>query len=128
MKKTLAALKNQTVMVEPFHVPLIVAFGRKQAEKFLKKGFKCEPPEQLESCSGFATELANSKGQLSFFVMMPKVETEAITWHEALHLATYVLDYVGVKTDPDNHEILCYLQDHIVRLIRGAYENKSQVN
>lgn len=34
--------------------------------------------------------------------------------HECTHAALYVLDMVGVKAGFDNHEPICYLQDHYI--------------
>lgn len=38
--------------------------------------------------------------------------------HECLHMSWYVLDYVGVEIDADNHEAQAYLQEDIFDSIR----------
>ena len=45
----------------------------------------------------------------------PSLESTIV--HEAVHVSWYIMDGVGIKVDQDNHEIQCYLIEHIVREI-----------
>ena len=44
-------------------------------------------------------------------------ELEQTIVHEAVHLSWYLMDGVGIKVDQDNHEIQCYLMEHLVKEI-----------
>lgn len=42
--------------------------------------------------------------------------------HEAVHLSWYIMDGLGIKVNQDNHEIQCYLMEHIVKEINRVVD------
>jgi len=56
-------------------------------------------------------------GNPYFLAYIPKHVDIPVISHECMHLAMFVLDYVGVDISPDNHEALCYLQEYILKKV-----------
>jgi len=55
----------------------------------------------------------------------PSLEQTII--HEAVHLSWYLMDGVGIKVDQDNHEIQCYLMEHLVKEITRVVEMAREI-
>lgn len=71
----------------------------------------------MDGVGAQASECGAPDGQSHFIAYIPDSATESMIAHEAVHLAMFILDWVGVKVDAENHEALAYLVEHIVRNI-----------
>ena len=40
--------------------------------------------------------------------------------HQATHLSWYILDHLSIDIDSENHQIQCYIMEHIVEGIEGV--------
>lgn len=81
-------------------------------------GNDAEQLVKYENSWCFTTWFQTSKYESCFIMSInPKISIEDI-YHEALHMAYYVLHDARVKTNVDNHETLCYLQGYIAEKIR----------
>lgn len=59
----------------------------------------------------------DADGNQYFLAYIPKHVDIPVVSHECTHLAIFVLDYVGITIDADNHEALCYLQEYLLKKV-----------
>lgn len=111
------------IVVEPFTgAELIVATGDKDRAKICAQlGLEGESGPRVR---GWVQQLHYMSGGTHIVVGLPEKRCESTLYHEALHVATEVLDLHGVPVGPDNQELLCYLQEYIVRQIDAAVYTK----
>ena len=99
--------KPAKVWVEPYKFPLYIATSDEQWD--------------LLDLDRNAMEGAVLTHKGKMYVALPEDYEEYVTWHEAHHVARMLNGAHGVPTDADEHEIDCYLQESVVRLIKGVY-------
>ena len=101
-------MKAHKVRVEPFDIPIYIATSD-------------ESWDMLElDRDAMAGAVLTHKGKM--YVALPAEYEEFVTWHEAHHVARMLNGAHGVGTDSEEHEIDCYLQEHVVRLIHSVYK------
>ena len=101
-------MRTRKVTVEPYGTHLYIATSEKAWAML-----ELDP----EECVGAVTI---HKGRM--YVALPESYQEEVVWHEAHHVARMLNGAHGVLTDHSEHEIDVYLQEHVVRLIRGIYK------
>lgn len=79
-----------------------------------------------ESVAGYAGVFTERGGGITVFVLAAFARKGTADWvctasHECVHMGYYVLDYVGVKHDAENHEALAYLQGWLLGEVMAAY-------
>jgi len=99
--------KPARVWVEPYKFPLYIATSDEQWE--------------LLALDRNAMEGAVLTHKGKMYVALPEEYEEYVTWHEAHHVARLINDAHNVPTDADEHEVDCYLQESVVRLIKSVY-------
>jgi hypothetical protein len=100
-------MKPAKVWVEPYKFPLYIATSDESWE--------------LLDLDRNAMEGAVLTHKGKMYVALPEDYEEYVTWHEAHHVARMLNGAHGVPTDADEHEVDCYLQEHVVRLIKSVY-------
>jgi len=103
-------MKAKKVRVEPFGFPLYIATSDESWEML-----------DLDR-EALAGAVLTHRGKM--YVALPEAYEEDTVWHEAHHVARMLNGAHGVATDPEEHEADCYLQEHVVRLIRTVYKPK----
>lgn len=110
---------RRTVSVEPFGATFIVVLGEKALDKLFRQ-MKLPPDE--DPSRGAVYRFAGDEGLQRLIMHLPEERDEEVLWHEALHMATALMDIHGVEISHRNDEVLAYLQSHIVRRVdRVAY-------
>jgi hypothetical protein len=97
-------MRTVKIMVQPYNYPLYIATSE-QAWDMLG----LEPGD----CYG---AVVSHKGKM--YVALPESYREDVTWHEAHHVARMINAHHGVPTCSDEHEADCYMQEHVVSLIK----------
>ena len=69
---------------------------------------------------GMASHASSEKGENAFIVYVPKDAKDSAIGHEAIHIAMYMLDWLGIEINADNHESLTYLWEHIFNGIKNG--------
>tara|TARA_R110000796_G_scaffold150535_1_gene267258 strand:+ start:562 stop:912 length:351 start_codon:yes stop_codon:yes gene_type:complete len=100
-------MKPKRVIVEPFRFPIYIATSDESWEEL-----------DLDR-NAMEGAVLTFKGKM--YVALPEDYEEYVTWHEAHHVARMLNGAHGVPTDADEHEADCYLQEHVVRLIKSVY-------
>lgn len=75
---------------------------------------------QINNILGKAWQHQSPDGHEYFIAFIPEGSSIGTISHEALHLAIWVLDFVGVEVDVTNHEALCYLHQYIFESVHDA--------
>lgn len=101
------------VVVEPFNLDLFVFDDRKECMEFIMKNHADQEQASLieNEEEGIFLQFNNYPNRILFYGNPKDVE------HEIIHATWYILDHVGIPLSVDNHEIQCYLFEHIKRLI-----------
>lgn len=74
---------------------------------------------------GYAAKLTHPTEGVTFIMLLNapyegNSSISSILCHESLHLAEFMLEVVGVKHNPENHEALAYAQQSIFEAGRSA--------
>lgn len=128
-KKLKKLIKKHEIVVQPFGISCMVALGQDEFDQMLAlfDGLEPEHFTDMHSAPGYVQVMVDDEGCSHFLMKLTPERIEEIVWHEALHLAIFILEYAGVKTSPKNHEVLCYMQGHIVNEIdRRIYGRKDK--
>lgn len=108
--------------IDPYNCVLNVTTSRKKAVAFKrKKAGKSKAAKfskALDGALGIAHTFCDSGNCVHFIMYLPKEYREDVVWHEALHMAWYILDAHSVRISVNNHEALTYLQEAIVREVK----------
>ena len=72
----------------------------------------------LKDKVGYTVQLTHTNGVTNFAMFLPLLnrpvaDIVSTINHESIHAAWYILDYVGVIVNADNHEALTYLTQYI---------------
>lgn len=117
IKSILKRTSGKPVTADPFNFQIYIWNGEEGFKTGVKEIYGIDV--DTAGCSGYAMHLTQaSSGESGFVAMLPEEWSESTTWHEALHICWFILDECLVKIDADNHEIQCYLQEHLVDQIR----------
>jgi len=125
------AIFNRHYIIQPYHQNLMVVVHPdiKKADLWISKRYKTKPTEDAEYSSGLSYQLSHSGRGLRQFIICiePGIKNKGIT-HEAVHIATFVLDCVGISAMSENSEPLAYLVEEIVEMVEKAITqyNKKQ--
>lgn len=95
-----------------YPVKVLVFTSKKKYQKYLKVFNNTEPLDDL------IAEASVQELQKKWFSLYLPTQDICTVVHECLHMAWFVLDYVGVEIDQDNHEALAYLQEHLVKQLQ----------
>ena len=111
---------------ELFNQPVTVAIGDLDiALNFLREKMSAVLFEKTEThmrqCNGYALQ-ADTGGGVHNFIWVNDFLNVDTLFHEALHTAFNILDWVGVPADADSQEAVAYLQSWLVKKIRKTYE------
>lgn len=98
--------------VEPFGASFTLVLGDRSLERLSKKlGTDLEA-----GLSRAAVYRLDTDGGAAVMIMhLPEERDEELVWHEALHMATALLDIHNVEISHQNDEVMAYLQGSIVR-------------
>lgn len=112
---------------ELFNQPVTVAIGDLDiALNFLREKMSAVLFEKTEThmrqCDGYALQ-ADTGGGVHNFIWVNDFLNVNTLFHEALHTAFNILDWVGVPADADSQEAVAYLQSWLVKRIRTLYES-----
>lgn len=110
---------RRTVSIEPFGASFIVVLGDKALDKLFKQ---MRVPSDEDPARGAVYRFAADDGLDRLVMHLPEQRDEEVLWHEALHMATTMMDIYGIEISHKNDEVLAYLQGSIVRQVdRVAY-------
>lgn len=112
---------------ELFNQPVTVAIGDLDiALNFLREKMSAVLFEKTETnmrqCAGYALQADTGGGVHNFIWVNDFLNVETL-FHEALHTAFNILDWVGVPADADSQEAVAYMQSWLVKKIRTLYES-----
>lgn len=71
----------------------------------------------LDECGGMCIVFDDGKA-VHQLLWVPEPDNEFVLFHEALHCAFYILDRRGINASARDQEMICYLQEEIVRGFR----------
>lgn len=115
-----------------YNVPYSVYVGddMKKVCKQIEKDFPGTDmsPDYNAPVAGYAMTMLNHKtGDRNFILIVlicndfaNRIYTTAS--HEAIHMAYFMLDLVGITVDPQNHEALTYVHDEIFNKTRNVID------
>lgn len=115
-----------TFNVELYHQPVTIIVGEKDvAIEWLRKRMNPvafeDTSERLRGSSGYALQ-ADTGGGVHNMIWVPNIDEDYDTLvHETLHIAFYILDYVGVPANPDSQEAIAYLQGYLLSQAKKLY-------
>lgn len=74
---------------------------------------------------GYTCEIISRQGKGTNFMVLIATESNSenapslqrVLAHEATHLSWYILDYLGIRIDPRNHEMQAFLVEEIVETL-----------
>lgn len=81
---------------------------------------------EFENHLGWAKYITSPQGDAYFLLYLPEDSTSFTVSHEALHMAVFILDFVGVKYDADNHEALAYFHEYLFRRVSEEMGRKKK--
>lgn len=114
----LTPLPKDFIRIEPFGFNVSVSKGRKAFLRCCSRYYGIDMSKSAFG-EGYSATFENQSGQLAFAMMVPEHYCEETVYHEALHIAWFVLDEAGVKVTADNHEMLAYMQGSIAHMVKA---------
>lgn len=109
------------IRLEPFGAELVVATGVKDEAKLCKL-LQLEVP--VPKVRGWVQALHYHAGGVQIVVVLSEKRCEQTLYHEALHVVCELLQIHGVPQDYEGQEMMCYLQEYVVRKIDEAVYTK----
>ena len=104
------------LIIEPYQHTMYLCLGESEL-KALETKFGFNSGIGLGNSLGAVVHMGDESGN-SFNVMYLGMDLDDSTvYHECLHLTHFMLDRVGVPINMENTELLCYTQEHVVRLV-----------
>ena len=103
-------MKATKIRVEPYDIPIYIATSDESWEML---------ELDREAMAGAVLTHNNN-----MYVALPAEYEEFTVWHEAHHVARMLNGAHGVTTTSDEHEIDCYVQEHVVRKIQSVYSKR----
>jgi hypothetical protein len=103
---------QRVISVEPFGAAFTLVLGDRSLSRLAKR-----LDTDLEAgANRAAVYKIQADGEAAVMIMhLPEERDEELVWHEALHMATALLDIHGVEISHSNDEVMAYLQGSIVR-------------
>lgn len=116
---------RHNLKIEPFHdtATLTVITGEADRDKFMARN-DIEPDHITANARGWIMTARPSDGGVHLLVYLPEKRCETTLYHEALHAVLDLLEYHGMPTGANNQELLCYMQEYVVRTIDKAVYTK----
>lgn len=116
--------RNKSFVIETYKWPIDLYYGKPDdVKEFVENKYKVRFDNFDSYCGGYTAQMEKKTSKykelnIFFFISSDKETCSADNWihsvhHEAIHTAWFILDYVGVKIDAENHEALTYLESHI---------------
>lgn len=102
----------KVISVEPFGAAFTLAVGTPALCRLSKK---LKTPLDADSVRAAVYRIDADKEGTHMVMYLPEVREEELVWHEALHMATALLDIHGIEISLQNDEVLAYVQGSIVR-------------
>ncbi len=100
-------------------VPVFISFEDHVAEALAKgvNTVEAEGPYEAFACCD-----VDSQGGKHFALVIPP-EASPATWvHEAVHIADFIMDYVGIPCDMSNTEVRAYLTGYIFERLEVIFD------
>lgn len=122
--------KLVTFSVDMYFQPVTVIVGDKEvAIEWMRKRLRPSAFESSENnirgSNGYALQAHTGNGAHNM-IWVPDIDKNYDTLvHESLHIAFYMLDYVGIHADPRSQEALAYLQGYLLDQIKKRYAKAS---
>lgn len=112
---------------ELFSQPVTVVVGDLNvALNFLREKMSPTAFESTERdmrhCIGYALQADTGVG-VHNFIWIEDFHNDEVLFHESLHTAFNILDWVGVPADANSQEALAYLQSWLVKKIRTLHDS-----
>lgn len=106
-----------TLQIQPFDFDLHCTNDRQEAIDWLKEKYShCDTIEEeieaIKNCRGLFIDFAS--------LLFWEIEDESVLDHEILHVTWYFLNKASIPISTEEHEIQCYLFEHIKRLILNS--------
>ena len=116
---------RKVLRIEPYEAAFTLTIGDKARDKFFADiGLGPE----LSAVNGAVYRLGEPNAAPSFMMFLPESRDEETLYHEALHLATAILDHFGVEISHENDEVMAHLQGYIVRLVdKAVYKRRRTI-
>ena len=94
-------------------------------------GVKVMKEGEPTNIPGYSCIVSGKKVGKCFYVMIALDDTYDIGFpalsstivHEATHLSWFILDGLGIRSTADNHEVQCYLMEHLVAEITRVVDS-----
>lgn len=64
-------------------------------------------------------------GAMALLIVLPRKFDESTLWHESIHAARAILDYVGIDDSAEDDENIPYLTEWIVKMIKHGFYGKT---
>ena len=127
---------HESVRVPMFHASYEVIVGSRLADclthvSSLCGGVKLMKDGEPANIPGYSCVVSGQKVGKCFYVMIalddvyeigfPPVSSTII--HEATHLSWFILDGLGIRVNAENHEVQCYMMEHLVSDITRIVES-----
>ena len=100
----------------------VLANSRAESAALAQKHFNSAYGEEQ---FGAGSAMHTSTGQFGIFLLRDRLTHQHVA-HEIFHNTLRIMDYIGVRFDPTNHEAFAYLNDWlhgcVYRLLRKAGE------
>jgi len=110
------------VIIEPFTgVAMVIATGPKDRQRLVAR---YQIDGEMHSPRGWVQTVRCQKGGAHILVALPERRCASTLHHEALHVVCELLSIHGVVVDYENQELLCYMQEYVVRQIDKAVYKK----
>jgi hypothetical protein len=115
------------IKIPIYNMVLYVLVGNSEESANLINETHTDNLEKVSAASderGFTWHSEYKKGKDTFKRFYVSFEEKEIGYdkttieHEVLHLSWFMLDYVGVKISPKNHEAQTYLYEYLLKQIR----------
>ena len=116
---------NMKFMVPMYDWPIDLYYGKpSKVKQYLAEKFNIEFDTFDDYCNGY-TAIMEKHGrkhkEINMFFFVNSLDPRSLglkdvvhtIHHESIHSAWFILDYIGIKIDADNHEALTYLEGYI---------------
>lgn len=76
--------------------------------------------DEIGSCE----KVEHKSGAMALSIVLPKQYDESTLWHECIHAARAILDYVGVDDSDEDDEMIPYLTEWLVKMVKEHWYGK----
>lgn len=111
----------KSFLIQPFHQRVhVTADPQEFQRKYNTYASETERMElkELEDCRGMATHLLKKDKAALFMLYLEPNHDDSTLFHECLHMAHFVMDYVCAPISMESTETQAYLMESIVANVR----------